>query len=617
MQKLALTDLVIPKQFRYEIKDVGDFPIVAYDTETINGRCELLCNSWDQHLFTKDIDSILNFMCRKKTRGHIGFFFNLKYDFNAILKHLPHEHWREIFEKGETIYKNKKKGFLIKYIPKKLLVITQLGIKKKRTWRFYDIAQYFRMSLDAASEKYLGERKLYHPFDLRHISNEIMHTRLMIKYCKIDALRTEQLAQHFIDICNKAGLQTKNFCSSASISARYFQKEIRFPTINAFLKSPEGMAHLEYAWNSVSGAFISVFKRGYIKEVHEYDINSAYPYHMSRFPDLHQGYFVFDKTRPKYATHGWVKVRINIPERNKFSYHPCLPILRHNLPNYYPIGIMDTFITLLEYDYLRKLYDVKLIDGLFWIPDNLEFPFKSTIYDIYTRRKKTKDKNINYFLKIVLNGIYGKFLEKFKVTDESSEHFGKIQTGSLFNPFVASYILAGTRIQVFDFMARLPNKNIVACFTDSVLSKEPLDIPRDPALGAWDYASTGEGLILGCGVYTIKGEKIKNKTRGFHLRNKKILNMGYTKFKDNTGDNNLFMLCEKHRNENKIPIEITENLSPMLSLIQHRPEDMNIIREKLKMVNINFDTKRLWDYYPENAGEYLEREIDSSPIIQL
>ncbi len=608
MQKLKLSDMIIKKQSRFIPKDVESIKSVAYDTETQNGLCTLIADSYGRHMHPYSFDDCIDFLCRGETRGAIGWWYNLKYDFQAILKWLPPELWKKIYNEGKL----KIGDMEVFYIPKKLLVvkkhykssITKLGKtnnkKSVKTWKFYDLAQYFRMKLDNAGLKYCNEKKNYHPYNLKHIPDWLIKDKLFIDYCIQDAKLTLKLSHWWIKLCQDNDLKTKNFCSAASISASYFTKRVKFPTINQFLKSKKLKKYLEYGWNSVSGAFISCYKKGMFDNISVIDINSAYPNEMSNFPNLHKGEFIFSKMGiPAGAFLGWMKVKINID--NKFSYHPPFPILRKNLPNYYPIGNLDTYITYKEYLFFKDIYDIRIIDGLYWIPDKLEFPFKKVINHIYKTRKATKDANVNFFLKIILNGIYGKFLEKYDVLDPDHENFGFKETGNLFNPFVASYILAGTRIKVFEKMLEIDDKNIIACFTDSILTKKMPDNFKDSSiLGDWGLETQGSALILGCGVYTIKGKTIKNKLRGFKT--------------DSKAENNLFELCKTFYNQDKIKLNIIENVSPLTSIIQHKTNDMNLLIEKLKLININFDTKRFWSYYPKTAGEYLEREIDSLAI---
>jgi len=600
MLSIPFDQLILKQQRHFKSDSKPEIDARGYDTETINGRAELITDSEGNQHFPSDMYSILDWLTRKANRGSIGFFFNLKYDFQAVLKWLPPEQWVIIYHTGLLDLGD----YILKYIPKKMLLIKKLsgttkeGKNKYRQFKFYDIAQYYRTSLDKAAKEYLGEGKADHGFDLSKLTLTDIASDEMIFYCKRDSVLTKRLALHWIKICNKQGLYTSNFCSPASISGRYFSSVCGMPSINKMFESEKKIKMLEYAWNACSGAFISCFKRGYFEEAHEYDICSAYPSEMSKFPDMRGGYLTFVKNSiPGRAYLGWIKCNIEIDYNLKEAYHPPFPVLRNKACNYYPVGNFEQYITLAEYNAYKSYFKIDIIDGVYWTPDReLVFTFDKIINDLYTRRCESKDGNVNFFIKIILNGIYGKFLEKHRITDPEDKDNGMYVSGNFFNPFIASYILAGSRQRIFDLLVTVPNDNILAVFTDSVLVKKPLPIPKIKKLGAWGYEQSGDAVLIGCGVYSINAPgKMKTRIRGF-----------------NTGGRiNLF--TEAAKNVNKIDIPIKNNVSPLSSVIQRIPERMNFLLDGVKSININFDTKRVWHGEFKNSLQLLEKNIDSDP----
>ena len=91
--------LVFKKQVRYQIKPKHNIKTIGYDTETRNGQAFLISDSIGRHCNPQSFDDILYFLCCDTTRSHLGFWFNLKYDFQAILKWLPPEDWKTILKK--------------------------------------------------------------------------------------------------------------------------------------------------------------------------------------------------------------------------------------------------------------------------------------------------------------------------------------------------------------------------------------------------------------------------------------------------------------------------------------------------------------------------------------
>lgn len=598
-------ELHFKKQSSRTIKGKKDIKIAGFDTETANGLAHLICDSHGRYINPCSFDDCLHFLCCDSTRGFTSFFFNLKYDFQAILKWLPAEYWEIIYHTGKIDYVSDGKKYEITYIPKKLLSIKCKRGKKSEKWSFYDIAQFFHMSLENAAQKYLGMGKQKHKYDLSKLEMHHFTEFDMITYCQRDAVLTQMLAEYWVKICHDGGLYPSNFCSPASIASQYFKAKVKIPAINPFFED-DNKPLLKIAWESVSGAFISCYKRGFFPEVHEYDINSAYPAGIAELPDLSKGRFFYSKGKPtKNALLGWMKCRVTIMPGDRGDYCPCIPIQRENLPNYYPLGVFETNITLLEFLEFSKFWDIKPIEGVYFCSDNPTYLYREIVNDLYNTRQLTTDENVNMFIKTILNGYYGKHLEKHPDRDENSKTFGKSITGSLFNPFYGSYILAQARLKAFDLMSRIEPEKIVACFTDSVFTTEELTwLPTSKKLGDWGYVQKGEMVILGCGVYTVKGEKkTKSRLRGFHSTEK--------------DDSNLFKLIEKNPESDALSVNITLNLSPLSCIISHKEEDMNLIVDSTKTVKLNFDTKRIWHGNFKTAGEFLAKQVDSSPFIQM
>ena len=105
-------------------------------------------------------------------------------------------------------------------------------------------------------------------------------------------------------------------------------------------------------------------------------------------------------------------------------------------------------------------------------------------------------------------------------------------------------------------------------------------------------------MIIGCGIYSIRGESLKTRIRGFRSLSKI----------------DLFDMIKSQHKQNQIEIQVTQNITPLTSIIQKIPDQMNFIVDKMKSIDINFDTKRIWSGHFKNAGHILETQFDSSPL---
>jgi len=620
MARISFDKLYLNKQFRFKTKAPASFEIIGYDTETIKGRAELIANSYGDIVHPESFQDCLSFLCRRSNLGATGFFYNLKYDFQAVLKWLEPDYWKALYDEGTVDYtaSNRTGIYTLFYIPQKFLKIRyKTSGNKTRTWSFYDIAQYYgRMKLDNAAFQYLSERKQeLGDWDIANLTTLDMHNPKIIAYCVHDAVLAHKLSVFFVELCNKMDLYTKNFSSPATIAVKYFSSNVKFPTINRFITRPEYNPYIRYAWQATKGAFINVFKRGYFPKVYVYDINSCYPYQMTKLPDISKGRFFYRKGKPKAEfTHGWVKAKVYIDPNEKGGYNPCLLKYRQHHSNYFPSGEFETYITLLEYERLKSYFEIEIIDGIYWRPNSeIRYFLKDAIEGTYLERTKTDDVNVKYFLKIVLNGLYGKFLEKRKCLLDPKDigKLGMFETGNLFNPFYASYILAGSRLQLFDAIVSTDQDNLIACSTDSVMVKRPmpnLELSKD--LGAWSIDDEGDAVVIGCGVYSIRDKDLnmKTKLRGFHVVN--VAKEDESK----RAKYDLFSMIEKQKDRKEIVIDTISNITPLKSIIQKMPECMNFLINDIKHININFDRKRIWDGYFNKVGDLLKTSHDSSPI---
>ena len=99
------------------------FKNVAYDTETVNGKAAIICNSDNEYLYTKDYHDILKYLVRFNHRNKVNFFYNLTYDSNAIIGLLPKSNQQELAHFNFTNVED----FVIKIMPDKLLSIGMDG----------------------------------------------------------------------------------------------------------------------------------------------------------------------------------------------------------------------------------------------------------------------------------------------------------------------------------------------------------------------------------------------------------------------------------------------------------------------------------------------------------
>lgn len=592
--------LTVKKQYRPLLRPFYHEDVQGYDTETLQGKAVLIADGKGDYDHPESFDDCIKFLTRKKYRGVIGWFKNINYDVEAILKWLDEKTVREFAKTGELSFipENMFNPVSLKYIPGKMLKI----VRSKHSFIFYDIGNFLKGSLDDLGEKYLGKRKYPAPLDWNSdLKLSDFHKQKTIKYCIRDAWITEKLGKLFMDTCNNFDIYSKNYCSPASLATHYFMSNVDIPTLSDMQRGSKLRTKLAY--EAYKGGFITNFRKGYYDDVYLYDINSAYPYEMTKLPDLSKGKFVFRFKRiPKDAAMGWMRCIVHTPDDKKYPYAPCyhspLPVyVKRFNKNFYFGGTIHTTITLLEYEALKNDFDITVKDGIYWMPDQMVFLYKDIIEKLYKLKSEYKkgDQNIYQLIKIILNGFYGKTIQKIPIA-ESKE----FNTGNLFNPYHASYITAGCRVQCYKLIRGTHPMSAIAVMTDGIAFDRELDIPESKALGDWSLDMAGEGVFIGSGLYTIKNaKKTKTATRGFKL----------------TDRIDFFRLLAENYDKTEIELPQTVRLSYKEALRIKKFIDWNLIKDGIKKFKINCDNKRIWVEDFHTCADVLNKQIDSCPIM--
>ena len=543
--------------------------LVGLDTEAYTtGECFMIATSegdvwhaadWPRCVFTR------------KYRRKKFACWNLKYDEGALLQFLPEDCLHELWEKGKTDYD----GWKVRSIPQKMLSISRSG----NAVTLYDMYQFYGMSLDAAAKKYLGESKI--DIDTKRFTPEIVDARWdeIANYCVRDAELAARLSQKMVGVFLKFDIYPSKLYSTAYVSFQYFKSHTKYPTVKNLWDDNKSV--LGYAMNAYRGGKFEVTRKGG-GFYYEYDIVSAYPNEIKELVDISHARIIYSKQYRKNAVYGFLHVKAQIPND---IYSP-LAIKRGAL-SVYPVGLVDTWCTKEEYEYLlRQNIDVEILEAAWLHIDRRTKPFKDEIERLVLLKQQYKGENTQleyHTVKILLNSLYGKMVQLI-----NARTFWR--ASSCWNPIYAAVITANVRIRISE-MQQLYD-SVVAVHTDSVISTAPLPLELSKSLGGWMLEDQGDGVIIGSGVYQIAD---KVRFRGFGR------------------DMNLMELCTRHRKTVDIP---TVRAVTWRECAFHKWEKIRINRfeDTPKKLRCDFDCKRLWlgDY--KRFDEILKRNVQSLPI---
>jgi len=588
--------LTLPKRVRVKLTDnAKNHPIVAYDTETYKGYARLIaCSTGDmleidkQEVSEETFTRILQFLTRKKVRGHHAFLWNIDYDFFAMLKYAGRSFAEELYEEGEA----KWKDYTISYIPRK-----SFRIKRHRfTFEFYDAYQFYETSLDNASQKYLGERKLLDLVDRTRLNDDLEYWKENITNIQIyvldDAKKTERLAVLLREtLKHNIGFIPSKYISKAYISKEYFRRHTEIPIAKNF---PPLVNKL--ALNAYFGGRFEITQRGHIGECSLIDINSSYPFAMTQLKAYLKDAWI-RTTQIKYEdTHGFYKIIVNTKDNAFITPFP----FRYRGRVIFPKGEFITYATKEEILAYENECDIEIIEGVEAKGEG-EYFLRKDIEHLYEWKKRAKGNDMEYMLvKILLNSLYGAFYEKQKK--------GEVYlTGKLFSPPYATLITAIGRINLFKEAKRY-GKRIVGMATDSLLIKGQHNTPLSKDLGGWSFESEGDTYVLMSGIYKL-GDKIR--MRGIAFRRVGRIQTPHGEFEDIFEYIRSYPQLTEYIIINERPVKLGEVLAHTKARTW---EDLNVWAKVERTIDINGDNKREWKDNFANGGDFLSRSITSQPI---
>ena len=583
------------KPLRQLTKMPKNHDILGWDTETFKGYARLIANSQGQYLIIEEqrvsgdtFTQILQFLTRKTWRGTHGFFWNIDYDFFAIIKYAGMDFAKELYENGEAVWE----GYKISYIPKKAFTIE----KGHKTHEFYDLYQFYNTSLDKASQRHLREGKLMELIDRTQLNDNFNlwkeKEREIIEYCFRDCQLTAKLAVLLKDtLKHNIGFIPSKYISKAYISKEYFRRHTTIPTAPNFPKIVNQLALLAYY-----GGRFEITQRGHIGECSLIDINSSYPYAMTFLKAYPKDAWVRTNQIKYENTHGFYKIIVNTKDNAYITPFP----FRFRQRVIFPKGEFITYATKEEILAYEDECDIEIIMGVEAKGEG-EFFLRDVVTHLYEWKKKAKGNEMEYMLvKILLNSIYGAFYEKQKR--------GEIYlTGKLFSPPYATLITALGRINLYKEAKRY-GKKVIGMATDSLLLYGRHNTPLSSRLGGWSEELSGDTYVLMSGIYKI-ADKIR--MRGIAVRRVGRILTPHGEFEDIFAYIRSYPKLTRYTITHERPVKLGEVLAHTKA---RKWEDLNVWAKVERTIDINGDVKREWEDYFNDGEDFLSRSISSAPI---
>jgi len=481
--------------------------------------------------------------------NHIVLWYNLGFDAEIFTRSLGAEAATELYLENQTEYETADgRQIGITYIPGKLL---RFDLPGSQTVEHYDIGNIVRGGLEAGASEWLNESDAKANEGLeadrfgdvqyrRDRWNEIR------EYAEQDANLTRRLADAVLSKAEAVGIPARKPISTGSLAVSWLASELD-------TKPGWGPTPVQsLAWEAFAGGRFEVFERGAVGEVAGPDINSAYPAVMADLPD--PGTLAWNTTSGatltdiRDADYGFVRATVTTDAARRIQPFAVKQdgIVTYPACNDVQVTTLrETFVHAVEAGYVESFSIDKVSLG--YETDVTEFPF-AFLRDVYDERKELEANGrelAGLMLKIVLNSLYGKTaqttLKRSVITEETTpaeaasdpcERFKSLEgipyverqeAGSLFNPFLASYITGQTRLELHKAVTETGLEDETVMFaTDCIMvhadayDASDFDNRLGDTLGEWDFDYRGDAFVVGSGVYEVDtGEGLKKGTRGF------------------------------------------------------------------------------------------------------
>lgn len=460
------------------------FDVETYgkDNKFYSGGLYWYDKKYKKYIFRYFIDKeiMAKFMLTRKFRNMYIVATNLTFDFTVVFYDTPY------WNKFRTLQRD---GNI-------LLASYDLNNKNGKI-RFIDTSNYAPFVSVSNLGKIIGVDKLEQPKFLgKKPKNEDERLELQ-NYNMFDCKISFKFMEFFQDTINMLGGTLKLTIGSTSLSTYRMNYQKHSLVKESYVVNDSSIK--DFIFEGYYGGRTEVFKRGVIKDVHYYDVNSLYPFAMkNNFPMPTSAEIPKNpslKNIIKYE--GVSNCKVTSPKINK----PFLPY-RFDGKLMFPTG---TFQGTWNHNELRKAYELgyKIVPIKQLIYTETFRPFDEFVDKLYALRTKYKnEKNpIEFVIKILMNSLYGKFgmkkIERYDIIDLDSMDWEEVTKlagssevefiedtnkmiirstkkfdGIYSFPIFASYVTSYARIHMYDF---LKNENVVYSDTDSVISTSKLN----------------------------------------------------------------------------------------------------------------------------------------------
>jgi len=482
-----------------------EYICIGADTETNDGdvNCfQLSLDGREAHVFFTRAHSVeCNFLdvldSLPNTRGRIYvlWFHNIAFDLPVIFANR-----HNLFRDDEFEFTSR--GWRITGVYSHLCFVTLR--KGNKTVQLLGTDSYFKTSLARIAETFCPDLpKLKTPENIgTKYFTEKNHE--FVEYAKRDAVICQIAGSKILEMHNRYGIPLS--VSAPHMASRIFRKQ--------FLTAPIPLPSMSMVYSALhsyhGGKNNFPVKRGFYKNAICLDIKSAYPYAMAQLPS-------FSNRDLYFQYHPAGKIR-SVPSFGIYKIDgmaratPWPIIFDHGFKSLYG-EFSGVWITGFELNQALQsgLVNVHSCFGYFYdaAKDKVPSPFAAYVEHFYALKESAKDKGERDFYKLLLNSLYGKFIEtrggasllncRYDI-DKQEVHFDlELVAGGLFHPFIATLITGHTRAYIHALELKF---HAIHTSTDGIMSQAKV-VELSDELGGLSIEAKGDVLLLRNKLYIL------------------------------------------------------------------------------------------------------------------
>jgi hypothetical protein len=483
------------------------------------------------------LDFIISLQADNVNKIIVGFSF--QYDVAMILREwvLKQENPKEILTKinhSEPVLVCNDK-YRITSIPRKMLIIEDAnGLYDKVIVN--DVFGYFQQSfVDTLSGWQIGLDELEAIREMKDARGDFTVARWneIKDYCHKECLYLSELGHQLLDAIEEASLGSDGYYGPGAL-ATWKLKEKKVTENYGVTGGMPTALYNNYVCYAYFGGRFDVAEAGYHPDTMQYDINSAYPYQITKLPCLtHSKWKKVNKYDPNVRIAIW-EVKWKLPMTTRW---PPFPYRTKTARVYYPYRGWGCYwqdevreaLALLPIYKKEGEASIEIVDG--WIlEENCNCQPGKFIEEMYEHRRQLKEagKAAEKPMKLTYNSMYGKFAQT------KGRRMGGWRRPEFQNFVYAGLITSGTRAMILHAL-RFMYDDALATATDSITTRPDANTSGmeldNYKLGAWDSEHTGKVWIIQPGLawYPDK-EKRAAKTRGHNpddIDGKKLANLNF------------------------------------------------------------------------------------------